>query len=327
MKKENLILAVVIAALSIYLATSKKDKSNYSLPPVEEIKSGQITDIEVTKGKQTTLIKKQGDSWVLTEKAYPAEKEKIENMIKSIEKIQLTALVSEKKDLSRYELDDESGIRVLAKSNGSMLRSLDVGKTASTYNHTFVRLGEDTKVYQAKGDFKQHFEKSVDQLRDKVVLPLEIESVDKIQLTKDQVTKSLHLIQVKPSKNDEKQKKGEIAVSTTPEKKWEEQNGKAVDKEAIGDLLDAIKSLECAEYAGNDNKDFFQEKPVLCQIRIQGKEDLIIYEIEDEKYPAISTGNNYPFYLSKFDGNNLLESADKILGIEKEEDNGVEPKK
>lgn len=327
MKKENLILAVVIAALSIYLATSKKDKNNYSLPLVEEIKSGQITDIEVTKGKKTTLIKKQGDSWVLTDKAYPAEKMKIGNMIKSIEKIQLTALVSEKKDLSRYELDDETGIRVLAKNNGSVLRSLDVGKTASTYNHTFVKLAGDTKVYQAKGDFKQHFEKTVDQLREKVVLPLEIEGVDKIQLTKDQVTKSLHLKQIKPSDHDEKQKKGEIAVSTTPEKKWEEQSGQAIDKEAIEDILNTIKVLECAEYASNDSKDIFMNKKVLCQIRIQGKEDLIIYEIEDEKYPAISTGNSYPFYLSKFDGNNLLESADKILGIEKEEDNVVEPKK
>jgi L-fucose mutarotase/ribose pyranase (RbsD/FucU family) len=327
MKKENLILAVVIAALLIYLGTSKKDKNNYSLPPVEEIKSGQITDIEVTRGKETTQIKKQGDVWVLTDKAYPAEKVKIDNMLKAIEKIQLTALVSENKDFSRYELDDETGIRVVAKGNGSVLRSVDVGKTAPTYNHTFVKLAEDPKVYEAKGDFKPHFEKTVDQLRDKVVLPLKIETVDKMQLTKNQVTKSVHLKQVEPSKKGEKQKEGETTVSTTPEKKWEEQSGEAVDKDTMGNLLDTIKALKCTEYASNDSKNIFQKKPVLCQIRIQGEGDLIIYEIEDEKYPAISTGNNYPFYLSKFDGNNLLKSVDKILGIKKGEDKVAEPKK
>tara|TARA_B100000614_G_scaffold260561_1_gene287802 strand:- start:2184 stop:3167 length:984 start_codon:yes stop_codon:yes gene_type:complete len=327
MKKENIILAVVIAALSMYLATFKKDQSNYDLPPVEEIKSGEITDIEVIKNKQTILIKKQGDGWVLTDKSYPAENLKIDDMLKSIEEVQLTALVSENKDFSRYELDDETSIRVLAKRNDSVLRSFEVGKTAPTYNHTFVKLSEDTKVYEAKGDFRPHFEKTVEQLRDKTVLPLKSEDVEEIQLVKNQATKSMHLKQAASSKSDETQNEGETTSSPAPEKTWEDQNGETVEKDTVEDLLNTIKALKCSEYADTDSKAAFQKKQVLCEIRIKGEGDLVIYEMEDDKYPAISSGNNYPFYLSKFDGSNLMESTGKILGIKKEEDKVAEPQK
>lgn len=320
MKKETLMLAVVIAALSIYLATLQKDKTNYELPEVDEIKTEQITTIDITKGKQTISVKRNGDDWILTDKGYPAEKAKIENILDSVKKITLTALVSEKEDLIRYGLDPDEAIKVIGKNKSKTLRSMSLGKTASTYNHTFVRLKGDPNVYQAKGDIRTHFEKTVLQLRDKKVLSLKTEAVEKIQLIKNGIKKSFVSKPTTPLQKGKKNEKPEISVSKAPEKKWENETGKETDRKSIENLIDTIKTLECAEYAEGDDKEFFRDKQVLCKISIQEKDELIIYEAEGETYPAISSGNNYPFYLSKFDGDNLLESVDKILGIEKKEE-------
>ncbi|MCF6248808.1 MAG: DUF4340 domain-containing protein [Desulfobacula sp.] len=319
MKKENIILAVVIAALSLYLATMNKDKTNYTLPELDEVKTSEITDIILSKNNQTIAIKKKGEVWVLTDKEYPANQSKIDNMLEVIKKIELTALVSEKKDLARYELDTINKISVQAKKADQLLRKVNVGKTASTYNHTFVTLEQDDKVYQAKGDFKSYFDKTITQLRDKSVLSLNPEKIKTILVSKNDITRTFEQ-ELEPALNKEENKENKaISVSKEKKKTWKFKNDQVADTTAMEDLINTLKNLECDQYTKIEQKDTFRNKQVISKITFKGTNELVIFEKKDDKYPAISSDNDYPFLLSAYNGGNILDLIDKILGIKKKE--------
>ncbi|MBW1691689.1 MAG: DUF4340 domain-containing protein [Deltaproteobacteria bacterium] len=71
-------------------------------------------------------------------------------------------MVSESRDYSRYQLDDEHKITVKAYIGEKLTRELDVGKAAPSYRHTFVRLKENEFVYHARENFRNAFDLSVD---------------------------------------------------------------------------------------------------------------------------------------------------------------------
>lgn len=321
MKKENIILALVIAALSFYLTAGKKDNSNYTLPMLDEVKESEITDISFSKNDTTISIKKKGEAWVLSDKEYLADKSKIDNMIAAIKKIELTALVSENKDLARYELDSANKINVQAKKEEKLLRNLTVGKTATTYNHTFVSLEGDDKVYQAKGDFKLHFDKTIDQLRDKTVLSIKPEEINTILISKNDITQTFtQELEPAPSKDEKKIKKA-ITVSKEKKKIWKSANNQDSGAEVMDDFINTLKMLECEEYTKIEEKDSFWNKKMITKVTIQGTNELVIFEKENDKYPAISSDNAYPFLLSGYNGQNVLELVDKILKIKNKETN------
>ncbi|MBA3010080.1 MAG: DUF4340 domain-containing protein [Proteobacteria bacterium] len=319
MKKENLILALVIAVLSIYLHTGKKDNNNYTLPVLDEVKASEITDISLSKKDTLISIKKKGDVWVLSDKEYLADKSKIDNMIAAIKKIELTALVSENKDLARYELDPANKISVQAKKEEKLLRKLDVGKTATTYNHTFISLEGDDKVYQAKGDFKSQFDKTIAQLRDKSVLSFKPEEIQTILISKNDITQTFTQELEEPPVEGEKNNAKAITISKEKKKIWKSGNNQASDNEVMDDLMTTLKTLECEEYTKIEEKDPFWSKKMIAKVAIQGANELVIFEKEDEKYPAISSDNAYPLLLSDNNGKNILDLVDKILGIENKE--------
>lgn len=319
MKKENIILALIIAALSFYLATTKKDNNNYTLPVLDEVKVSEITDISLSKNDTIISIKKKGDGWVLSDKEYLADKSKIDNILDAIRKIELTALVSENKDLARYELDPANKISVQAKKEEKLLRKLDVGKTATTYNHTFVRLEGDDKVYQAKGDFKPYFDKTIAQLRSKAVLSLNPEEIKTILISKNEITQTFIQEPESALSEDENKKEKAITVSKVKKKIWKSEKNQVLDTEVMDDLINTLKTLECEEYTKIEEKDPFWNKRMIAKVTIQGTNELVIFEKEDEKYPAISSDNAYPLLLNDNNGKNILDLVDKILGIENKE--------
>ena len=55
------------------------------------------------------------------------------------------------------ELDPESALRVTAFRGGTVLRTVELGKEARTYQHTYVKVEGDRRVYQAEGDLGNYF--------------------------------------------------------------------------------------------------------------------------------------------------------------------------
>jgi len=309
MKKEYLILIAIILVLSAYLVFHKENQDNYTLPEITKIDRSKITALTVEKKGRKIEFKKQGDNWELTDKKYLAKQSNMNSMLDVFEKLKLSALVSEKGDLKRYELDEEMTIKAVAKDNDAILLEINIGKTAPTFNHTFIMLKNDKNVYHANDSFRTYFDKTVDEFRDKKVLEFKEEAITGLMLEKEGLSKTLV---AKDTKTD----KGKT------NKQWAFADGSAVQEEALSDLISSLALLECNAYVPDVTKQSFESKAPVLKITVSDKTPLVLtlFGKEGEKIlEGISTQNNDVFKLGEYTGNDIVSNVDKILGIKKEE--------
>ena len=167
MKKEYLILIAVIVFASLYLFMHKENKDNYKLPEIKTIDTSKLTGLIIKKDKETIKFVKKDKNWVLTDKEYPVDSTALQDMLDIFQTFKLTALVSEKKDLQRYELDKKKQIHVKLLEKDKTIFEVTMGKPAPSYNHTFVMIANDKNIYHANGSFRADFNKSVDDFKKK----------------------------------------------------------------------------------------------------------------------------------------------------------------
>ena len=168
LKKEYVILAVVIVGLSIYLLTRQTDRTLYRLPQLPPVSAKSITRIDINGPEGMISLNRADDSWTIGEQKYPADRAKVSRMLDAISDLSLTAMMSESKDYVRYDLTDKNKISVKAWAGTTPERELDIGKVGPSFRHTFVKLAGDANVYQARNNFRTTFEQGVEDLRDKV---------------------------------------------------------------------------------------------------------------------------------------------------------------
>lgn len=170
MKKEYLILIALILILSGYLLFHKKNKATYVLPEIVKLDTAKITDIIINKKEGQIKFTKKEKVWILTDKAYPADSSSVENMLDTLKTLKLSALVSQKEDVKRYELDEENRIQVNVMNGQETLFEVTLGKTAPTFNHTFIMLKNDKNIYHANGNFRSYFDKTVEDFKEKKIV-------------------------------------------------------------------------------------------------------------------------------------------------------------
>ena len=100
-KKEYIILVLIIAALCVYLVMRSSDRALYQLPDVPQVSQKEITRLQITKGNTAIVINKQDSNWYIAPAGYTADTNKVKAMLDNVEKLTLTALVSESKDYNR----------------------------------------------------------------------------------------------------------------------------------------------------------------------------------------------------------------------------------
>ncbi|NIS75020.1 MAG: DUF4340 domain-containing protein, partial [Deltaproteobacteria bacterium] len=110
-----------------------------------------MSKIEISKPEGSIILSKRDNSWYIDPKGYSAESQKIKkDMLVTIEKLTLTALVSESKTYSRYHLGNDKKISVRAWAGNKLRREFEVGKAAPSLRHTFVKIAGDDRVYHAR---------------------------------------------------------------------------------------------------------------------------------------------------------------------------------
>jgi len=166
-KKEYIVLALIIAALAAYLALHETGRVNYDLPELKKYPDTEITRIQIDQPDGVVILEKNKDQWYLAGKDQRADKNKVRPMIETIGNLELTAVVSEGGNYQNYSLGKQRRIHVSAWAGEKQIRAFNVGKTAPSYKHTFVKLPDDPRVYHASGSFRKHFAVSKDELRPK----------------------------------------------------------------------------------------------------------------------------------------------------------------
>jgi len=316
MKKEYLILGAVIIGLSVYLLARQTDRALYELPQLPEVSGKKISKIEISGPEGTTVLNRADEDWSIGPQKYPASKNKVQQMIDTIEGLTLTALISESKDYIRYDLSDDKKVSVKAWTGDSLSREFEVGKAASSFQHTFVKLADDPKVYHARDNFRNKFDQKVNDLRDKSVLSFTVSDIQEVNLAKG----SQSLLFGRKEAPLDKKSASETAEKNQPaikaEMVWQTADGRRADQAKLDRLLSTLAQLNCEEYINDRKKKDFSDPIFTVQVKGTQEYSLSIFaKLKDDadNYPAISSQNEYVFLLEGWKADSLMPKLDEIL--------------
>lgn len=316
LKKEYIILVLVIIALSVYLYLRSADRTLYELPELPPVNEKELTKLEITSGKTVMVLNKKDDQWYIAPAEYPTDANKVKDMLDAIKNLSLTALVSESKNYNRYELDEGQKINVKASQGDTLKLDIDVGKTASSFRHTFVRPSGEERVFHAQGNLKNTFDVTVDSLRDKTVLSLKTDEIQQFNIVKEQQSLAFTRTQVPVEVKTPDAEKSTATAPPAPQQVWKAANGQPVNETALNQLLNTLANLRCEKFIDDRKKDDF--KSPLFTIELKGGQDynLSIFskaEENDANYPAVSSGSDYPFELSTSQVDRIMKEPSAFL--------------
>jgi len=326
LKKEYIILIILIIGLGAYIGLKKDNQVHYELPTIPQVDATRIDHLEISKADRVVTLNKSETGWTVTDKKFPANTDDVNQMLNTLKEIKLSALVSEAKDLIRYELDDPHAIKVKALAGNEVLRTLVIGKTAPSNNHTFVYLDDkDRTVYQANGNFNGKFDKPAADFRDKKVLAFDPDSMKKITLVKQGKTVTLVKAPAPETPDQEKDdaQKDLTAEKTTPEKAvWKNEDGSDVDEKTISDLLSSLSKLECQAFLDDDEAAQLKEKAPSCKISLENDKTFVLNlfdKNDDQDVEGSCTYTPYAFTLTSYKAEDIVSYTDKLMGIEQQD--------
>lgn len=316
LKKEYLILGIVIAALAGYLVLREADQSHYELPVQEKIQGGDLTKVRIKTPESTIVLNKKADNWVINTEEYPADAAKVKQIEGIIGELTLTALVSESKSYDRYDLADDKKISVQAWVGDTLRREFELGKSASSFKHTFVKLSGDHRVYHARGSFRFNFDETVDGFREKTVLDFDVKEIREISVAKNGKTE-VYRRSEEANEGSEDQKQagtGDSSPQSDKQPVWKRAGGEDMEIAEVNRFLTMLDGLDCDEYVYGSKKEAFKD-PVYV-LTLKGAKDytLSIFQNpdkEDKSYPAVSSENAYPFKLTEYRGDDIMKTFDK----------------
>lgn len=313
-RKEYVGLAVVIVALVLYLVLRDGDRTHYELPDLPAVERPEIDRLEIVQPADTLALARRGDGWVIEPRGYPVATAKIDEMLGAVADLTPTSLVSESENYRQYDLDDDKKILVEAFGDGGTLRRFEVGKAASTYRHTFVRLEGDPRVYQARENIRRIFEAKVDQLRDRNVFAVERESVAGIAASDSSGSLAL----TKTARTLEPAEEGAPPATVTA---WITPDSLEADGAVVDQVLGRITSLQADGFPGEETtKAQLGDPRYTLVVSAAASDTLRIYgEHGDAKYLAASSRYPFPYLLSEWKVKQIRKSPAELMGEKTDE--------
>jgi hypothetical protein len=301
-KKEYLLLALLIASSMGYLLFQKADRLHYRLPDLKEVKAQDITRIEIARGTETYVLSREGETWLISPQKWRLDRTKASEMTQALADLAITDLVSESGAYERYELDDKRKAVLKAYAGKSQVRELVVGKAAATFNHTYVMLPGDQKVYLAGGDLPRLFLVPVSDLRDMLVFSLSPVEITRMDIEHAGVKTTLTKVEDTPA-----------AGTDTPEGTklytWKDQSGTVVDKADVDTFLSGLSKVYCGEYLDHAAKELLVSPVTSLVLTGTRKYALSIFAKDNDKTPALSSETASPFVLPDY----KVEETEKFL--------------
>ena len=306
-KKEFLILGLIIVALAGYLYLRSSDRTQYTLPAVPALSAADITQVQITGGGQTQTLTRKDGRWVLEPQGFSADPKRVNEMLETLAGLALTALVAESKNYPLYELDPDHRVNVKAWQGDQLKRDIDVGKAAPSFRHTFVIIAGDDRVFHARDNFRFRFESGLEDLRDKTVLAFNRQDLQEIHIT--QAGASVTLTRA-PAKAE-----APAAHPATPEA-WQGADGRPANAAGVEMLLAELVDLQCQAFI--DNRDRTGFGPPIYSILLKGPQDhtLSIFASagkDEPTHPAVSSISDYPFQLSTDQVQRIMKNPEELL--------------
>lgn len=315
-KKEFAILFFIIVVLVFYITSEKREKTHYELPEVQKIEKSAISELHIRKKGADVVLRKEDKKWLVGAQKYPADESGVDNILDGVTGLTLTTLISESKNYSLYELDEDSRIVVEALIGEDVVRKITVGKPAPSYRHTFVMLDDDYRVYHAEGNLKNEFDKMVPDLRDKQVMAISDEIVEitlnmganELIITKETAPVSVEITE---------QEKQEEQAAEAPAPKWITSSGKPVKQKEVEEIVHTLSNLQCDGYIEGKTIEDYTSPVFSATLKGINAYSISLFEKKDNQYPAVSSENQYPFLISEWKAKRLMKD---LKGLVEEEE-------
>lgn len=188
MNKKTLIAlgAFVVLGLIAIVALRQPEKGERASDhprPLPVINPVEVTTLEVTKGGATTTIKNEGGIYKVTAPVnYPADASTSKTAFEALGRMDITDLVTSQPDKqAEFEVDDKSGVHVVAKHDGKVLADFIIGKAMGA--GTMIRLAGSNDVWRASGITKFAFDKGTTDWRDKGIVTFTAADAEKLDVT------------------------------------------------------------------------------------------------------------------------------------------------
>ena len=294
---ELVVLVGVSALLLLYLLLRNTASFSYTLPQFAKVSSTDIQSIRWNRSDESgQLLRKEGDQWYIGEKKYPAKQGFVDTLLQQLSAPSLQDLVAKSGNLLTFALDDERAYELKAlNADGNSLRRFYVGKSSSSGRYSYVRLNEDDlRVFTLSANLSSILEKSVDDLRDRLVLNFSSQDIEKLQISA-----------------------GDTVVSAEKaDDKWQVPDSATWGEEQIQSLINRFASMNAQDFISEyPAADAEYEVQFIAAGGVSYTVTIAAETLGDDGYPAKSSSYGFPFTLNQY----TVESMLKDFGFIEEE--------
>lgn len=320
-KKEYLLLILIIGVLSIYLLVQKANHEDPDVPKLASLDDSTVNRMVIAKSDKTIELSKADERWLIQPNEYPADTTKVKNMINAASKLTATALVSEAGMYERYGLDAAKRTTVKVFNGKELQREFSIGREAPTFQHTFVMLADDPNVYHARGNLTGTFNQTIDGLRDKKILTFDKAQITGIDIRKGGQSRSLAKKEVVVEKKSDD--KADPSASVQPAIEWSDTSGQAVETKSVESLLNTMSGLACDQFMADDAKASLADAAWTVTFNTGQKSYTIsVFDKDDQtppKYRASASTSRFAFLLAESRVQNIEKTLDTLLKASSDE--------
>ncbi|MBK5291577.1 MAG: DUF4340 domain-containing protein [Acidobacteriia bacterium] len=193
MQFRGLLVGVAVLALlaggvwySNKLEKDKEGKPAADAPPkILDIASDRVQQVEITKAGETTTLKRDGSSWVLTTpKPLRADADAATSLAGAFASLNSERLIEEKAaGLAGFGLASPRLTVKVSTKDGKNNAKLLLGDDTPTGGGVFVKLDGDPRVFTLSSSSKSNLDKTYIDLQDKRLLTFDSDKLSRLELT------------------------------------------------------------------------------------------------------------------------------------------------
>lgn len=290
-------LCSIILLLTLYLVLRPRDRIQYSIPELTSLQG--VDEIHIERDGDLVQIVYFGTAWQIMPEGYRADPASMGALLAAMANLKLSELVSVTGNYAQYDLAEDDSIRVSGLKNGEAVRTFEIGKLSPTYDHTFIKMADDDRVFQTAGDLKRLFNRTREDLRDKLVLSFRKDLVTQIGAVSADIDITL-------------ERKVIDGGSDARVFAWSAGDGGEFDSTAIDDLLMTLSGLTAYSFMDPDS---LSGDPIFhLTVSADKAYTLSFYEKRDNYYSVRSSQSEDPFRL-------FYAISEKIMNVFAEPDN------
>ena len=189
--RSTLVLAVVLAGLVgyIYYLNGRESTGTETKEKLfAAVKEDDIEDVRIKSADgQTTRVQKAEGTWKIVEpEAAPADQTELSSIASSLATLEVQSVVDEKaSDLKQYGLEP-ARIEVEFRAKGEKEpKRIEIGERTQTGGDLYARFPGQQRVILLSSFLDTTFNKNTFALRDKSVIKIDRDKVDRIEIQKD----------------------------------------------------------------------------------------------------------------------------------------------